>query len=143
MSTHPTGLGYPGGRSGNFSSSRMENHAFRGTSALINTFGGGVNGSPTPGRYAGLGYPGGRSGNFSGMENHAFRGSTGIGSALGQAASSNLVLTGLGIVVIAVVFEGFRTRRIITGIKPVDKLVKDVAKAISPITSPIADIVGA
>jgi hypothetical protein len=141
MSTYPTGLGYPGGRSGNFSG--MENHAFRGTSALTNTFGGGVNGSPTPGRYAGLGYPGGRSGNFSGMENHAFRGSTGIGSALGQAASSNLVLTGLGIVVTAILLEGFRTRKTVTGIKPVDKAMQELANVTEPIAGPIANIVGA
>lgn len=133
MSTVPTGLGYAGGRSGHFSTSN--NHAFRGSSALSNTFGGGVAGTPTPGMYSGLAYPGGRSGNFSGMENHAFRG-TGLSGGLGAAVSSNMFLTGLGLLGAVVVLEAFRTRRAITGIKPIDETLKEVAKVTAPITKP-------
>lgn len=138
MSTLPTGLGYAGGRTGY--AAQMNNHAFRGSSALTNTFGGGENGQPTPGMYNNLGYAGGRTGNFSNLENHAFRGTLG---RLGAAASSNLLLTVGGLIITAVVLEGFRTRKVMTGVKPVDNLVKGVAKAAKPLTEPVANIVGA
>ena len=141
MSTLPTGLGYAGGRTGY--AAQMNNHAFRGSSALSNMFGGGVNGQPTPGMYNNLGYAGGRTGmaaNTLGQHNHAFRGTLG---RLGQAASSNLLLTVGGLIVTAVVLEGFRTRKMMTGLKPVDNLMKGVADAVKPATKPVADLVGA
>lgn len=132
MSTTPTGLGYAGGRSGHFSKS--DNHAFRGTGALSNTFGGGVAGTPTPGMH-GLAYPGGRSGYNSTNEVHAFRG-TGL-SGLGAAVSNNMFWTGTIALMAVVTLEAFRTRKAITGLKPLDKGLKEIAKVTAPITKPI------
>ena len=141
MSTVPKSLGYAGGRSGHFSSSTMQNHAFRGTnSALSNTFGGGVAGNPTPGMYRGMAYPGGRSGNNSNYNNtkqpDAFRGASNF--LFGNTGTStNMFWTGMGLLAGVVVIEAFRTRRAVTGIKMIDKPLKQAAKVVEPITKPV------
>jgi len=133
MSSIVPGLGYPGGRSGY--AAQFHNHAFRGTSALKNTFGGGVAGQPTPGMYNNLGYAGGRTGYAAQMPNHAFRG-TGL-AGLGKAASENTLLTVGGVLFFSVLVSHWSTRRKIIGVPIVDDVIIASSKVAAPATKAV------
>ncbi len=141
MSSVIPGLGYPGGRTGYASQGNslfFGSHSSNEKKALDNTFGGGVAGQPTPGMYSNLGYPGGRTG-YASQGNSLFFGSRG----LGQAASSNLVLTATGVIVASVFISHFSTRKKLTGIGPLDGVITGASKVLSPVTDAVKDAASA
>ena len=137
MSSSIPGLGYPGGRTGYTSQMNTKFFGTRGlgNSALNNTFGGGVAGTPTPGMYSNLGYPGGRTGYTSQMNNKFF-GSRGLGAA----ASSNLVMTVGAVIVGSVLVSHWSTRKKITGIGPIDDIVTGASKVVKPLADTVKDV---